>query len=635
MWWLLACVPAAPDPWAELEPLPLESFRPHLSVEVESTGRLLRVEQTMLSLYTVADGIRVLDPLYHGSPRAFCLDPAPFNADAAGRQGACEAGQVALQRGYLSSGRRLTGAAVEGESIWLLDVDATLLRANANPEEGNPYDYLRLISEAQLPAAGLLQVEHGAPWVAAADGLWEPGAQSPRPYPGEARDFLRVEGQSYVLTSQGLWREGELLPAAGLRMSSTTGGVLGVDPVRGELWRGSADGVEVLWTGTDLTGPLAQDPGTQKIYVATIDGVQILDGEGSPLERATTSDVRDIYASANQEILLLSDRSLDLYLDQTAFEGPPPLRAWVTTFLERPRKAEDTVPCFGAESVAAFLKRAANQAPMLQDLALPTALGLTPESVRRVKACGQKGRLRTLTDDSRTEVGLLFHDLPAACTGTCYTDFLAAEAASLQELGLEPSWTSGIAPHGDAGLDWASATAEAGLAPTFLFAGMSLLPTINHDDDPRAKDNWPWRSSELSARRQFRSSAGFADDQSGPFTFLPGNNIPVFSLKGCPNLFLRECQLLRQGSGQQITEEDIKLLDLLLHRSLATRGEDGGTWYFHLPDLGQYDYTDSCTETDRRWSGCEASLLQDWSFAVHQRYVLNQVVEPSLPSRLP
>ncbi len=635
MWWLLACVPDAPDPWVELEPLALESFLPHTSVEVASTGRLLRVEETMLSLYTVADGLRVLDPLYHGSARAQCLDASAFETDHEGRQGSCEAGQVQLQRGFLSSGQRLAGAAVDRETIWLLDGEGALFRANANPQVGNPYDYLRLVEAAQLPAAGLLQVEDGAPWVAAPDGLWAPGAAEPRPYPGDVRDFLRVGGQSYVLTSQGLWRDEELLPVFGQRMVATTGGVMGIDRSRGELWRVGAEGVEVLWKGPDPTGPLSQDPVSEKIYVATADGVQILDGEGGALATAATATLNDIYASANHEILLLSDRSLDVYLDQTALVGADPLQVWVAAFLERPRKEEDDVPCFGDESVAAFLKRAADQAPLLHDLALPTALGLTPESVRRAKSCGQKGRLQRLTEGSRTEVGLLVHSLPAGCTGTCYSEFFASEAATLHELDLVPAWTSGTAPHGDAGLDWASAAVEAGLPPTFLFGGMSLLPTIDHDGDPRAKDPWPWRRSELSAQRHFRSANSLSEDQEGPFTFLPGNTIALFSLKGCPNLFLRECQLLLHGGGQYITEEDIQLLNLLLHRALAARGEDGATWYFHLPDLGQYDYTDGCTEQERRWSGCEAALLQDWSFEVHQRYVLNQLVEPSLPSRLP
>ncbi|HND31014.1 MAG TPA: hypothetical protein PLA94_13500, partial [Myxococcota bacterium] len=364
-------------------------------------------------------------------------------------------------------------------------------------------------------------------------------------------------------------------------------------------------------------------------------GLQILDGEGAPAEQGSTAPAIDLLATTTHEILLLSDGSLEVYADQQALQGPPALQLWVAAFLERPRKEEDDVPCFGSESVAGFLKRAAAQAPMLRDLALPTALGLTPQVAQRVRDCGQGGRLHALTEDSRTEVGLLYHDLPEDCTGSCYPDYLATEAEKLRALDLEPAWISGMAPQGDQGLDWATGTEEAGLPTTFLFGGMSLLPEVDHEGDPRAKDSWPWRASELSALRSFRSAESLAVDEEGPFTFLPGNNIPLFSLKGCPNLFLRECQVLLQGGGQNITEEDIQLLDLLLHRALAVRGEGPATWYFHLPDLGQYDYTDGCSVEDRRWSGCEAALLQDWSFGVQQRFVLNHLVEPSLPSRLP
>jgi hypothetical protein len=635
MWWLLACVTAAPDPWAELGALPLETFHPLLSVDTEAGGRLLRVEESMLSLYTVANGIRVLDPLYHGSATPLCLDASPFDADIQGREGACGPGYVQLQRGFLSSGHHFTGVDVEGDTIWMLDETGALFRTNANPQLGNPFDYLRPLPAGQLARVGWLQVEDGLPRVANADGLWEPGADSPLPHEGEVTDFLLVEGRSYVLTSQGLWRDGERLPVRGKRLTAAVGGVLGVDPALGELWRATPEGVEVLWTGTGLTGPVAQDPGTKKIYVPTENGLQILDGEGIPLEVVATKDPIDIYVAANHEILLLFERKLEVYIDQEALQGPPPLQVWTLAFLERPRKEEDDVPCFGRESVASFLELAASQAPMLRDLALPTALGLTPQVAARVRECGQRGRLQDLTDDSRTEVGMLYHDVPEDCTGSCYPDYLTTEAEKLRSLGLEPAWISGMAPQGDQGLDWATGTEAAGLPTTFLFGGMSLLTEVDHDGDPRAKDSWPWRATELSPTRRFRSAAGLSEDADGPFTFLPGNNIPLFSLKGCPNLFLRECQVSLQGSGQNITAEDLILLNLLLHRALAARGEGPATWYFHLPDLGQYDYIDGCTEENRRWSGCEASLLQEWSFDVQRRFVLNHLVETSLPSRLP
>ena len=114
---------------------------------------------------------------------------------------------------------------------------------------------------------------------------------------------------------------------------------------------------------------------------------------------------------------------------------------------------------------------------------------------------------------------------------------------------------------------------------------------------------------------------------------FPGDSRSVFAQAGCANLYLRECQMLGLGDGNLVREKDLALLGLSLHRALAADLPDG-TWSWHLPDIGSWDYSEGCTVQDRRWSGCQGALLQDWLFDLHARFVLNGVAEWTPPSRL-
>ena len=118
---------------------------------------------------------------------------------------------------------------------------------------------------------------------------------------------------------------------------------------------------------------------------------------------------------------------------------------------------------------------------------------------------------------------------------------------------------------------------------------------------------------------------------------LPGDNVPAFNLGGCENLFLNECHPLGRGNGGEINDEDIRSLNILLHRALFSSNTEGAnTWNFHLPDIGTYDYTDTCTVQNGVWTGeaCEGARLQTWLIDVHQRFVSRRYIEWTSPGAL-
>ena len=125
--------------------------------------------------------------------------------------------------------------------------------------------------------------------------------------------------------------------------------------------------------------------------------------------------------------------------------------------------------------------------------------------------------------------------------------------------------------------------------------------------------------------------------EEGEVALFPGDARAGFNLGSCPNLLVRECLMLNRGGGEAFKSEDIEVLNLLLRRRLAERDLDGGAaWSFHLPDIGVWNYVEGCSRNDRVWEGeCDAQILQDWLFDVHQIFALNGAVKWAHPSELP
>ena len=355
--------------------------------------------------------------------------------------------------------------------------------------------------------------------------------------------------------------------------------------------------------------------------------------DGTPAERQTPAidlgdlDPLDVAVTPAHEVLLLFDDRVEVYLDETALEGNAhPLRIWNTTFVEKPKSPIEDLPCEGEDlNVLDAVRTATTNRALLDDLPGCHAVGYTPHHLRRARSCGvfdeANGALGV-----RTELGILFHDEPPGD----YLTFLRDEAKEVS-IG-SPRWVAGLSANADAGHDWVQGILDADLPTVVPFLGLSAHPEVGHFDDPRSKEGW---AQTYGAYAPTFTDTAFSLEGGGAVGLYSGDSRSLFTLDGCANVLLRECQVLGLGSGGNVIRDlDIAQATLSLHRALAADQPDG-TWTWHLPDLGTWDYTEGCTATDRLWSGdCQGARLQEWLFDVHARYVVNGLAEWTPPSRL-
>jgi hypothetical protein len=266
-------------------------------------------------------------------------------------------------------------------------------------------------------------------------------------------------------------------------------------------------------------------------------------------------------------------------------------------------------------------------------------MGITPTLVRYADDCDAREQLVELMDHPLTSSGILVHEEPSDCVAdkACHTAFLEGLLAEFGD-DLRPSWTSGMSNHHELDLNWVASLQDAGLPSRYLFYGMSHLPDIPHHDDVRAKDSWPVTLGDQARAWGTDSGAAVADrDGAGSLGVYAGGTIAAFNLGACHSLFLIECHPLLRGGGVTLDADDVAVLDLLLHRSLTEESPATvRTWSFHLPNIGEYDYTLGCTESDRIWSGedCAAARLQEWLIDVDRRLVQAGLVRWTRPGDL-
>ena len=602
---LAACRPAVtpdsspelPEPWGELQAIEREPFRHLLDAsidEAEDPSAIHLGEAWPLAFVVDGTRVHVFDARWHQSAEPLCLEASDWpQFDTEGRQGRCAEGEVSLRRGAWAFDDSVVDIALGDDAVFVSTADAKLWRAEADPRVDNPWDYLRpvLLGPAR---PGALDVVDEELWIAGEVDLERRTLDGELVETLELPDVaLEIEG-GVVRTTSGLWT-----PSGGLVELD----VLGLAPG----WATTPEGLYEIATGEitelDAAGPVASDG--ERVILTTDEGIWF---DGDVYEGAAVDlDLR------GPEVALLGEDSVAVHFDETALGG---LQIAVAAFAEQPRSPSENEDC---PTVTQLVETSAGNRQLLDDLPASIALGITPHLSRRAKSCKVRSTFRCLWDADRTELGVLFHQEPQDCFDTaCVADFLLEEATAIQEL-AEPTWVSGLAPIDDLGLSWSEAVASTELPDRYVFFGMSVLPGIGHHTDPRSKDPWPQRVAEIAAPW----------DQDG-VTLFAGDNIPAFSQGGCANLFLRECQLLGRGGGQLLEDDDMLVLDLLLHRAMAS-GQ--GTWSFHLPDLGAWDYTEGCTVDGRAWSGdCPGARLQAWTFDVHARFVLDGHAEWALPS---
>lgn len=650
-----------PDPWLGVEAIPLDRFRPILQEQVENAGgadRLYPLGRRFLTFVRdpIAETVLVMDPFYRNTVRSFCIDTSewPDFQDAA-FQGRCDEEEVEVGRGILSDATPAVAVAVDETSlqVWVFTRNGRVYQVNADILEGNPFAFLRAGAPVSLDGVSSLTDESFA---AVIDGrlvipsgsellLADPdGTGVDRmPLPGTARGLVVADDIPWVLTSGGLWSEGTTWPVTGDRVTALGRSLWITDREGGRVLE-VTDGVATPYPVEGLLGPVAADSETGRVYAAVTEGVAILE-QGAEIDRRETLPPVDLAVNANHEILVLSDGGIvSVFFDEEALADREVVDVAIAAFVEKPRSADpnEERPCEGAEdSVRTLMRQAARNRVLLTDLVAPVALGVTPHAIRRAGECGVDGMLSEVWDGPRTEVGVLLHDEPEDCADdtTCWDTFLAGEVAVFDEVGLAPTWISGATPNASQGIDWVEGLARNPVPHRYWFFGLSLLPEVLHATDPRAKEAYPLDADSLA--RAWTSSS--LDDVAsgtahGDVAFFPGNSLAGFNLSGCDNLFRAECVQTDIGDDTAFEAEDIARLDLLLRRALASARVPGvHTWYFHLPDIGAYDYTAGCDVVDRTWTGegCQGEVLQSWLMDVYARFVLQGRARFTLPSEVP
>jgi len=658
-----------PEPWLDLAPVELDPFRRLADVAIEdavSPTRLVTLDRRALTfaLDTGGGHVHVLDARYHHSADYRCLPLDRFEGFEVGdRGGDCPSGDVELNRGSLDVPTAPAAIAVDEEAMILYAVSraGALYSADADVLSGDPFDYLRL--DAGTPLDGLNEaiaaaavVVGGVIWLGHDDTLssYTPDGAllSRETLPGEVLDVAAIGGAAWALTDAGLVIGGAVLDVAGQRIAplGDAGWIADVDGE--QLVEVSGGAIARAIPAEGLTGAIAADPSSGRIYAGVTEGVAVFDS--AEIGRYEAPRPVALAATASHEIVLLApDGQVSVFLDEQPLAGGDPLDVVMVTFVEKPRSPDEELPCRSPDepppedapdeppqSVADNAARAAAQRPLLDDLPAPSALAITPHAARRMVECDEEGTFRPIWDAERTEIGALFHDECEECgdSQSAHEGFMAEELADLEALGLAPSWVTGLSPHLDDGLEWAGALQSLGAPTRHLFFSASILPEIPHHTDPRAKDPYPVEVGQQTAAWRIDSAEAVSPgDPAGGVTLYPGDSVAAFTQGGCANLLTSECGLLNLGGGQTLEEDDLMVLSLLLHRALAAR-TDGvvDTWSFHLPDVGSFDYINDCEETERLWSGadCQAERLQRWMFDVHQRFVLGGLARWSMPADL-
>jgi len=649
---------SGPNPWDELH-TDLDPFHELLSVEVGTSGavRLVPVAQipSMAAWSPGGSGLALLDARYRLASTYGCLDPANFPdaIDGVNRQGRCPAGLVELDRTHLALAEPVLDVADDptGHRLTVLLADGRVRVAETDLLTGNAWDWLRLgpvvglwATDGSVPVA-IAPADDGGWWGVAGSALvhWdgagvEIGAS---PLDGAGVTVVRSGPRVWAATATAviddLGFDASLDGATDL-VSDGIDGVWASSVAEGRLLHVTTNGVSERLTIDGLRGPFARDHRTGKLYVLTADAVVVLQ-DSAEVARYPFDGPAAVAVNDSSEVSVLgADGTLHVFVDESAFGDAPPISAWVATFVENPRQIAAEVECSGAaDAMDERVDRATANRDFLHDVPSTVALAISPAAAAHAKRCKVSDRLAALFDDPRLEPGVLFHDPPDCVDQSCLDASVADDLGQLTHVGIDPTWISGAAGWETGTGDWVAALVALDMPAVHGFVGLSALPEISMDD-PRAKDALPWAGEAEESPWHAASAATAGEDAgAGGLLLLPGSTQAAFNFGACPGVLQAECHLLSLGGGDTFDADDTAVADLLLHRAAMHRGEAGGdTWYFHLPAIETYDYTEECTVSGRAWvgDGCQAQFLQEWLYDVQSRLVTNGVVRWGKPSEV-
>ena len=649
--------------WMFLDAAEPEEFHAVLnsSIEgaVEPSDMVFLARRSLLFVRDEAAGrVHVLDERYRHSQEVDCL-PASLYGEGEYRaerhRGVCSPDHVEQHRGYLTADSPVM--AMDGDSerleLHFLTSEGFLYKLNADLMEQSGLEFLR-VPETSVdlgrPFSGktILRVAGNWAWIASERSLIAVNRlsgelQEEYALPGDVLDFEFWGGAALVSTTAGLWQTDGLIqgsePATDLYRNRANE-IYAVMPDSESVER-LDDGARVEIPGLD--GPVLSRSATPNMWALAGDELVSFDPEEGELERFSVAGVVSMQTIGKGEMALLhEDGSVTVVFDDASLIDGSPLSLVTLGFAERPKSMSEDEPCTEGEStVQMHVELAATNLDFLRDLPGPVALGVTPHLARRARQCGFEERFANVLKSDELEVGVLVHqqvEPDCAVDADCYANFLLENATVVASYGAGVHWVSGMASHYESGADWVDGLIRAGFSNRFLFFGLSVLSQVAHESDSRSKEVFPMEGTD-KAKPWKVSSAEVVEYsfEEGEVALFPGDARAGFNLGSCPNLLVRECLMLNRGGGEAFKSEDIEVLNLLLRRRLAERDLDGGAaWSFHLPDIGVWNYVEGCSRNDRVWEGeCDAQILQDWLFDVHQLFALNGAVKWAHPSELP
>jgi len=647
-------------PWTVLSVQPPNPFQRVASTQIQGAVGAQEVlyfkRRSMIFVMDPPAGrVHILDERMRHSEDVFCLREGLFPEEErrVDQQENCPEGEVAIHRGFLQADSPILAMDANSErlEIHFLTQAGNLYKLNADLLELSAFDYLRLPEHRvslgrTFSETTTIRIAGNWIWVASGKELIAynrlNGEEQERyDLPGTALDFEFFQGFALVATDQGLWQTDGLWPDSPLvtdLFRDSTSTVWAIVPDEEQIIRlEDSQGFDV----PGLTGPVASKSNDSALWALAGDSLVVV-GENGVSARYPVEDVVDIQSSAKAELTVLhGDGRVSAYFDETEFGGGEPLSFVLASFIERPQSPRTDEPCEeGSSHVVGHVSSALKNLSFLKDLPSPVALGITPHMGRRARQCGVAEKLAAGISEDFVDVGVLFHQtVRPECAEDldCYANFLAESAGVVASYGASVSWASGLARHYDEGADWVKGLVQSGGIDRYLSFGFSVLADVPHSTDPRSKEAFPLEVRERS-RPWTIASADRSEfhEKGGALALFPGDSRAAFNLGSCANLLVWECGVLNQGGNQVIDEEDIEVLDLLVHRAMAERDrEEPSTWSFHLPDIGVWEYAEGCTNEGRVWSGdCGAARLQSWLFDLHAQFALNGMIQWSRPSEL-